>query len=144
MVHALGEIRRVLVPNGILIDLRPILDRWPVEIVSTRENHQTGRMEDYKLGLEDDAAANQSVAEAEKNGWFSRENGEFFPIHYVWESPKDMEEWVDTEWDDFLGMDEEARRTTRSAWAVGDGDSHVRVRVKMLITKWRKTHYNDT
>ena len=34
MVHALEEIRRVLLPGGILIDLRPLADRWRVEVVS--------------------------------------------------------------------------------------------------------------
>ncbi|HSG44162.1 MAG TPA: hypothetical protein VLA72_13490 [Anaerolineales bacterium] len=134
----------MLIPKGTLIDLRPILDRWSIEVVSARENRQTGRMHDLELGLEDDAAANKAVNEAENNKWFSREHKEFFPIYYVWDSPKDMEEWVDTEWDEFLGLDEEARRATRSAWALGDGDAHVRVQVRMLITKWRNTHYNKT
>jgi len=34
MVHALDEIRRTLKPNGILIDLRPVEDNWPVEVAS--------------------------------------------------------------------------------------------------------------
>ena len=138
MVHALNEIRRVLVPNGILIDLRPILDRWPIEVVSARENRQTGRLQDLELGLEDDAAANGNIADVQKKGWFSRNHEEFFPIYYVWDSPKEMEEWVDTEWDDFLGLDEETRRAIRSAWVLGDGDTRVRVRIKMLITRWKK------
>ena len=32
MVHALEEIHRTLRPGGLLIDLRPLLDRWPVEV----------------------------------------------------------------------------------------------------------------
>ena len=38
MVHALSEIRRVLVPDGILIDLRPIADEDPVNL-SEGMNH---------------------------------------------------------------------------------------------------------
>ena len=37
MVHALAEIRRVLVSDGVLIDLRPLADQWPVEVASLRE-----------------------------------------------------------------------------------------------------------
>ncbi|HEY5268876.1 MAG TPA: hypothetical protein VII97_00945 [Anaerolineales bacterium] len=33
MVHALEEIQRVLAPGGTLLDLRPLADCWPVEIV---------------------------------------------------------------------------------------------------------------
>ncbi|HAV76644.1 MAG TPA: hypothetical protein DCX53_04740, partial [Anaerolineae bacterium] len=60
----------MLVPNGILIDLRPILDRWHIEVASAREVRETGRMQDFPIGLADDEASNRSVAEAEKNGWF--------------------------------------------------------------------------
>jgi len=137
MVHALGEIQRVLVPDGILIDLRPIADQWPVEVFSARETRQTGQMTDLPLGLEDDSAANQAMANAESKGWFTREDETFFPLHYVWDTASDMEKWIDEEWTNFISIGEEARRATRSAWAVGDADSRVRVRAKMLLTKWK-------
>lgn len=137
-MHALSEIRRVLASDGILIDLRPIADRWRVEVVSARETRETGQVTDLPLGLEDDEAANQAMREAEANEWFKREREEFFPLHYAWDSASEMEKWVDEEWTDFIGLDEETRQATRSAWALGDADSRVRVRAKMLITRWRK------
>jgi len=138
MVHALDEIRRALAPDGILIDLRPLADRWRVEVVSAREVRETGRMQDLPLGLEDDEAANQNMAQAERDGWFRRESEEFFPLSYVWDSASEMEEWVEEEWRAFIGLGEETKQATRSAWALGDADSQVRVTVKMLITKWKK------
>lgn len=138
MVHALSEIRRVLLPHRILIDLRPVLSSWPIEVVSAREIQETGRIQDLPLGLADDNAANQSSAWAEQNGWFRREEEEFFPFYYSWDSPSEMEEWITDEWEGFIQLDEESKRATRSAWAVGDADSAVRVGVKMLITRWRK------
>ena len=138
MVHALSEIQRVLTPDGILIDLRPILDHWHVEVASAREVRETGRVQDFPMGLADDEAANQAVAEAESNGWFKRESEEFFPLHYSWDSANEIEEWIHDEWEDFIGLDEETRKATRSAWALGDADSRVRVRIKMLLTRWRK------
>jgi hypothetical protein len=138
MVHALSEIRRVLVPNGILIDLRPMLSNWPIEVVSAREICETGRIQDLPLGLADDNAANQSIAQAEQNGWFRREAEEFFPFYYAWDSPSEMEEWITEEWEDFIQLDEESKRVTRSAWALGDADASVRVKVKMLISRWKK------
>ena len=144
MVHALSEIRRVLVPDGILIDLRPVLDHWQIEVASAREVRETGRMQDFPIGLADDEAANQNMAEAEQKGWFVRESEAFFPLYYSWDSASEMEEWIKEEWHDFIGLDEETRRATRSAWALGDADSQVRVRVKMLITRWRKAWRIDT
>lgn len=137
MVHALGDIRRVLVPDGILIDLRPVLDRWPVEVVSAREARETGRLQDFSTGIADDEAANGAVARASENAWFSRDQEEFFPFYYSWDTPSEMEEWIADEWNDFLGLEETTKQATRSAWALGDADTRVRVRAKMLITKWR-------
>ena len=138
MVHALSEIRRVLVPHGILIDLRPVLNHWPVEVKSERETRATGRIQDLPLGLADDEAANKSVAQAQQNRWFKREAEEFFPFYYSWDSPSEMEEWIAEEWHEFIELDEASTRATRSAWALGDADSAVRVGVNMLITRWRK------
>jgi hypothetical protein len=138
MVHALDEIRRVLVEEGVLIDLRPLGNRWRVEVFSARETRLTGTMTDLPAGLEDDNAANQAMAEGERQGRFLREKEELFPIHYIWDTPSEMEEWIDTEWEGFVGLGDETRRATRSAWALGDADSRVRVEVKVLITRWRK------
>ena len=138
MVHALGEIRRALVPDGILIDLRPIADRWRIEVFSGREMRETGHVTDLSLGLEDDEAAHQSMRDAKAKGWFTRELEEFFPLHYVWDTASDMEQWIDEEWTNFISLDEETRQATRSAWALGDADSRIRVRAKMMITRWRK------
>ena len=137
MVHALSEIRRVLVPDGILIDMRPLLDRWQIDVSSAREVRETGRVQDFPIGLADDEAANKAIAQAAANGWFGGDGQDFFSYFYSWDTPGDMEEWIDTEWEDFIAMDEETKRATRSAWAVGDADTQVRLQVKMLIARWK-------
>ena len=136
-MHALSEIRRVLIPNGILIDLRPVLDHWQIEVVSAREIRETGRMQDFQAGLADDEAAHQSVARAAQNGWFTREQEEFFPFVYAWDTPNEMQEWIEEEWEGFIGLNEETKQATRAAWASADADARVRVKVKMLIAKWK-------
>ena len=77
------------------------------------------------------------MREAEKRGWFRREREELFSFFYSWDTPSEMEEFIAEDWADFIGLGEEARQATRSAWAIGNADSRVRVRVKILITKWR-------
>jgi hypothetical protein len=136
MVHALNEIRRVLVPDGILIDIRPLMDRWRIEVISEREVRETGRVQDFPIGLADDEAANRAIAQASENGWFSRDGQDFFSYSYSWDTPGEMEEWIDTEWEDFVAIDEETKRATRSAWALADADTRVRLQVKMLIARW--------
>lgn len=138
MVHALGEIRRVLVPGGTLIDVRPILDRWRIDVSSAREVHETGRVKDFPIGLADDRAANRAIAQAAADGWFVRQQEDFFLYSYSWDTPGEMEEWIEAEWEDFIAVEEETKRATRSVWATADADSQVQLRVKILITKWEK------
>src|SRR5512145_380303 len=137
MVHALEEIRRVLAPGGTLIDIRPLADRWQVEVESRRGVRETGRVEDLPEQVNGDVAANKAMQAAERDGWFRREQEELFPFFYSWDSPSEMEEFITEDWADFIGLSEEVRQATRSAWAVGDADSRVRVHVKILITRWR-------
>ena len=102
MVHALSEIHRVLAPDGILIDLRPLLDEWPLEVVTTSDRRKAGRAIDLAEPLSDDKAANQAVSEIEKRGWFVREREETFPFNYYWDTPKEMREYLDETWDDVI------------------------------------------
>ena len=137
MVHALSEIRRVLVPEGVLIDLRPFSDEWRVEVVSARETRETGHVTPQPVGAADDEAANRAMADVEARGWFRREADTSFPIHYVWDTASEMEAWIAEEWEGVAMLSEEVMRATRSAWALSDADSQVRVKVKMVITRWR-------
>jgi len=137
MVHALSEIRRVLLPDGILIDLRPVLDHWPIEVASARDVRGTGRIQDLPSGIADDEAANRSSARAEQDGWFIRQAEDFFPFVYSWDTPSEMEEWIEEEWEDFIRLDDATKQATRSAWASADADARVQIKMKMLITSWR-------
>ncbi|HSL30512.1 MAG TPA: hypothetical protein VK900_15035 [Anaerolineales bacterium] len=138
MVHALEETRRVLVPEGVLIDIRPIAERWPIEVVSTRGINETGRVNDLPEQVNADVASNKAMADVEARGWFRREQEELFPFFYSWDTPSELEEFIADDWGDFIELDEETRRTTRAAWASADADSRVRVRMKVSITRWKK------
>jgi hypothetical protein len=138
MVHALEEIRRVLVADGVLIDLRPLADNWRVEVVSLREIRRTGRVEDLPEQTNGDAASNAAMDEAEKRGWFKREQDELFPFIYSWDRPSEMEEFVNDDWSDFVALGDETKRATRAAWAIADADSRVRIRMNVWIARWRK------
>ena len=139
MVHALSEILRVLVPDGILIDLRPFSDEWRIEVFSARETRETGHVTPLPVGVADDEAASRAMSDVETRGWFKREDDINFPIHYVWDTASEAEAWIDEEWEGNVALSEEARHATRSVWALSDADSQVRVKVKMLITRWKKS-----
>lgn len=138
MVHALQELRRALVPNGLLVDLRPVLNRWPVEVAWRSGYQQVGRLIDLPEGLSYDRAADQAMDHVARRGWFVLEQGERFSLFYSWDTPNDMEAFVREEWASFAQLDEEVSRKTKSAWAVAEADARVRVRAGMVINRWRK------
>jgi SAM-dependent methyltransferase len=138
MVHALNEIHRVLAPDGIMIDLRPLAGNWPMEVATSRDFLEAGRVSDSPTGLEDDRAANESMTKAGTQKWFIRQREEYFPFFYYWDSPNEMKEYIDEHWADFITVDETTWKNVRSQWAVANADARLRVRVKMLITRWEK------
>lgn len=136
MVHALDEIRRALKPNGILIDLRPVESNWGVEVVSGMGWQACGRLNDLPQGVADDEAAFKAMREVESKKWYVKEKEEAFDFFYYWDTPSEMKEFMETEWEDFEKLEEDVYRKTNSLWVSAGGDARVRVRVKMIITKW--------
>jgi hypothetical protein len=144
MVHALEEIRRVLVDGGALIDLRPIADRWPVELLRGSGRQEVACVTDLPQGLTDDATANDAMRSGESRGLFRRAAEGTFPFYYTWDSPREMQEYIDEEWADFTKLSEGAWQSIRSAWALAEADARVGIRVKMLITRWVKANVDET
>jgi len=138
MVHALSEIRRVLVRAGVLIDLRPLLEHAPIEVVSAHETRRAGMVDQLPDDRANDAAANRVIAQAGEQNWFVKEREEFFPFNYYWDSPKETQAYAETEWANWFTVDEEVWRNARSMWAVANADARVRIQFKMLIARWRK------
>ncbi len=138
MVHALDEIRRTLKPNGVLIDLRPVESNWSVEVSSSTGNQLAGRLNDMPVGVADDKAAFQAMREVESRGWYIKEKEEELSFFYYWDTPSEMKEFMESEWEDFKKMEEDVFQKAKSLWATGNADARVRVRAKMLITKWEK------
>jgi hypothetical protein len=138
MVHALNEVRRILTKDGFLIDLRPVLDRWPVEISSRYATQEVGRATDLREPVADDEAAHQVMAESLQRGWLVRERLEHFSFFYYWDTPNEMQQYINDEWDDVIKIEDELWNTLRSSWTVANADARVRMRMKMLITRYRK------
>ncbi|WKZ34193.1 MAG: hypothetical protein QY332_11290 [Anaerolineales bacterium] len=138
MVHALDEIRRVLKPKGILIDLRPVEANWSVEVVSSAGWQVSGRVSDLPAAVDDDEAAFKAMREAESNGWYVKEKEREFDFFYYWDTPSEMKAFMESEWEDFEKLEESVYRKTGTLWVSAGTDARVRVRVKMLITLWDK------
>ncbi len=138
MVHALQEIQRVLAPGGLLVDLRPLLDRWPAEVAWADDFEEVGRATDLEGPLSDDAAANAVMDALASAGDLLREQQETFPLFYYWDTPKEMREYITGEWDDVIAVKDDVWRDLGSLWARSGADARVRLRVKMMIARYRK------
>ena len=142
MVHALDEIRRTLKSGGILIDLRPISSNWAVEIASSTGYQLAGRLDTMPEGLADDEAAFKAMGEVESRRWFVKEKEEEFSFFYYWDTPSEMKEFIETEWEDFEKLKKDVFQKIKSFWVSANADARIRVRVKMLITRWKKPNSN--
>ena len=138
MVHALDEIRRVLKPDGTLLDLRPEEDSWSVEIVSSAGWQAAGRLSDLPQGIADDAAANQAMREVQSRGWFIQKQEDELSFFYYWDTPSEMKEFMENEWEDFEKLEEDVYRKASSLWVASGADARVRVRVKMHLAVWKR------
>ena len=138
MVHALEEIRRVLIPDGLLIDLRPILDKWPVEVVWSGGRRVTGKLTDLPAALADDAASNNAMEEAIRQGWFDSENKSIFPVFLYWNDPEDMRLDMMEKWSDLTTLGEATLQATLTAWAAAGDNKRVRVKMKLLLSALKK------
>jgi hypothetical protein len=137
MVHALNEIQRVLKPGARLLDLRPLAGAWPIEVVSRREWLKVGNVQHEAEGLADDARADESLEGAQRSGVFIRERQDFFAFNYYWDSPAEMQEFIASDWSDFVTIPEAVWLAVRSAWAVADADARLRIPVRMQIARYR-------
>src|SRR5512141_1646197 len=138
MVHALGELYRVLRPGGYLLDIRPLVTDWPVEVASGTSSVEAGRLTGLPDAMGDDKASEEAVAAAAAQGWFRKEEQQTFPYLYSWDTPSEMKEYLDSEWEDSIRLEETVLRAAQSAWAIASAEARVRVRVSMQIARWKK------
>ncbi len=133
MVHALKEIWRVLVPGGLLLDLRPLCASWPVEVVAGERVMRAGVLDD-SLALGDDLAANRAIARVVNERWFIREREGSFTYDWYWDTLDELKEHVEERWYPIALPDSvyaQGKRLLRE-------DAAARVRVQMVIASYRK------
>lgn len=93
MVHALSDARRVLGPDGTLVDLRPLSASFPIDAIVGSDAIKVGEAS-AATGAEDDRAADRSVREQVAGGWLVSRHHAQFDIHFYWDTTAEMADYM--------------------------------------------------
>jgi hypothetical protein len=107
-------------------------------VISRRASQAAGFVTGLPEGIADDRAANDALAQASSVGLLRRQQEELFDFRYYWDSPGEAKEYIDEEWEGFVGIEPDVWKGIRHHWALADADARVCVRLSMLITRWKK------
>jgi hypothetical protein len=137
MVHALREAWRLLTPQGILIDQRPLSTEGPVDIVFAGTSDLAGIM-DMNLGLEHDIAADQAIEYVVNDNSYKELSTEKFQVAYYWKTVRGMVADIRKRWKDDVRLDENIVRHAYELFRKHRHGAQVRLLMNMKLTKYEK------
>ncbi|MGE5123662.1 MAG: hypothetical protein ACM3H7_04035 [Acidobacteriaceae bacterium] len=137
MVHALKEAYRVLVPHGIMIDVRPLSTDGPLEIINDGR-HESAGMIDMSPGLVLDEEADQAVETVKNDHLFKEIKLEYFNFTYYWDTVDGMEEDMEENWQGEVVITEKTWNQARQLFSLGGPDSKVRMACRMKLGVYAK------
>jgi hypothetical protein len=136
MVHALTEVRRTLIPDGALVDIRPFMPFRPLELVRKDQAQVLGRLDEVPFDPTD-AAADEALAEVFRRRLFSLEETTSFFYAGYWDSVGELKDYL-RDWYDVAklprALSGEARRALRCA---GPG-ARLRLQMVIVVNRLRK------
>jgi hypothetical protein len=138
MVHALKEIRRVLLPRGWLLDVRPVSANAPLEVVVGNQVWPAGRV-DESAGLPDDHAANEAVRTVVREGWFVRERQAQFDYAWYWDTLDELQIHIAKKWSNSVRLPATVADEAARLLAAGGTGARVRLQLTLTIARYRKS-----
>jgi len=137
MVHALEESRRVLASGGRLIDIRPLSSNPPVVVITEDGDKLAGRADDA-LGIPDDQAANNAIADSVRQGIFFKDADERFEFSYYWDTVEQMQAYVEDRWDGWVILQNTTLQNAARIIGESTGRVQIRMSLNMLISVYSK------
>jgi hypothetical protein len=137
MVHALKEAHRVLLPQGIMIDVRPLSVDVPLEIIY-RDGSESAGMIDMSPDIDNDIAADKAIESVLKERIYKESSKEYFDFAYYWKTIKDMEDDLDEFWKDDVILPDQVIQQARLLFNKQRPKTQIRVGVRMKLGKYEK------
>ena len=140
MVDALQEVCRVVVPGGIVVDLRPISARYRLEVVTDTVATAVAEIEAYEA-RDDDNAADAAVEHAVSQGWLLQGGGVQFDFEFYWDTVVEMRAFAETSRRirraglDYTELEEQRRRLSHPP----EPAARFRCHRPMMLKHYRKT-----
>ena len=137
MVHALQEVWRVLIPHGILIDMRPICVDVPLYILTTNRWKSAGFV-DRGQERANDIASDRAIRRVIHDGLIKRIKCEYFNLNYYWTDLNELKIDVEGAWKEDVILSKENWERAQQLFAKGTGQDRVRIPIRMKISKYQK------
>ena len=137
MVHALKEAYRILVPQGIMIDVRPLSVDVPLEIIYKGGRESAGIL-DLSPDIDKDIAADRAIECVILDRIYKESYVEYFDFIYYWKTIKGMEEDLEDYWKDDVVVPKEVLHQARMLFKKRRPQTQIRVGVQMKLGKYRK------
>ena len=136
-MHALKEAKRVLVPKGIMIDVRPLSVDVPLVIIYQGGSESAGML-DMSPDIELDKAADQAIESVVKDRIYTEHHKEYFDFAFYWKTIKDMQDDLEEFWKDDVILPEGVIEQADLLFSKQRPQTQIRIGVQMKLGKYVK------
>lgn len=137
MVHALNEAWRVLVPQGNMIDVRPLSIDVPLEIIFKGGRESAG-MVDMSPDLKYDIAADKAIDIVLDEAIFREIKVEYFDFALYWKTFHGMMADFEDRWKDEIILADEVIQRAKSLYKERRPKVKFRLGMRMKLGKYEK------
>lgn len=137
MVHALKEAWRVLVPQGTMVDVRPLSLDVPLEIVYKGGCEPAG-MVDMSPDLPFDIAADKAIENVIDDGFYKEIYKEQFDFAFYWQTIKGMQEDLKENWEGEVNIAKEVWANAKQIIKQRHPQTRIRLGMQMKLAIYKK------
>jgi hypothetical protein len=137
MVHALKEAWRVLMPMGVMLDIRPLSVDTPLEVVFGKKRELAGIV-DMSPEIEYDIAADKAINTVVKERNFTEDKIDYFDYVYYWKTFHGMMADFEERWKDEIIITDEVIQRAKSLYEEMRPKVKFRFGMRMKLGKYEK------